>query len=169
MKRLIVFLAFTLFLPKLLPAQRVMLLERPGTSRYFMYKQGDHISVALMRTDLRISGEITHLDDSSLSINNINYSLTDIQRVNRHHAFLSGLKKTLQGAAVMYFGFSAVNRAIHNEKPVIDNSVPVICSSLLALSGIPYLFQNSRYLTGTRWRLRVIDLSILKVKPEDFH
>jgi hypothetical protein len=169
MKRFLVFSTLVLLLPLLSVAQHVMLLERPGTTRYFIYKQGNRISVELKNINLKISGEITHIEDSSLSINNNNFLLTDIHQVTRHHKFLSGLKNKLLEAAVMYFAFSAINRTIHDERPVLDNSIPMICGSMVALSGVSYLFENSKYTMGWKWRLRVIDLSVLKVKPEDFH
>jgi hypothetical protein len=169
MRHFIVLIIIVVIFPYASRTQNVLLLERPGTTKYFMYKVGKPITVTSVKSKFPVSGEITMINDSAVAINDYRILLSDIKTVTRYSKFLFNLRNTLFGGVVLYFGFSVINHSIHNEHPVIDRSVPVVCGSLIAAGGLSHLFKSRIFVIGKPRRLRVINLSILKVKPEDFH
>jgi hypothetical protein len=62
---------FLMLCPLLLDAQPNLVLSKPGSNRHFFYQVGDKITLKDKRTDRKVTGYITVLNDSTLEIGNM--------------------------------------------------------------------------------------------------
>lgn len=148
-------------------AQKVLLLQKPGKTNWFMYNIGDQISVRMGEPEFVVSGKITMIDDSSCMLNYNNpFQLSKVKEVTRTRHFLNGAWRTFYAATVVYFGGSILNRSINNESPVIDNTVPIVCGSLAVLGTTAFLFRNHHCKIKDGWKLKVLDFDIYKKNYE---
>jgi hypothetical protein len=69
-------------------------------------------------------------------------------------------------AAGAYAGGSMINRAIHDESPLIDNTVPIVSGSFIALGTVSYLFRHKHCKMEDGWQMKVLDFDIYKTKYE---
>jgi hypothetical protein len=146
-------------------AQVTMLLERPGTIKYYMYQKGDHIWIMYKKGDegFRDAGEITAIDDSTVQINNLNrYNFRDISSVYRPRFFPRLLSRTAFVFGTGYLALTVANQAINSSSPLVDEKTLLISGISLGIAGIAAFFEYRKFELGENWRLRTIDLSIIR-------
>ena len=142
-------------------AQVTLLLERPGTIKYYMYHKGDHLSISYKKgtEGFHDAGEITDITDSAFQINNINrYNFRDVTCVYRPRFLPRLLTRTALVFGAGYIGLTAANQAINSNKPIIDGNTLAIGGSALAVAGISSFFEKRKFELGEKWRLRKVDL-----------
>jgi len=148
-------------------AQKVLLLQKSGTTKRFFYNAGDKITIRTGDPEFEMSGELTYVDDSVMTINqNYSYPLAKVHEVIRTRHFLNGSWRMMFLTAGVYFGGSMFNRAINHDEPLIDNTVPIVCGSFVTLGTLAYLFRHKHCLTEKGWALKVLDYDIFKEKKE---
>lgn len=148
-------------------AQKVLLLQKPGKTKRFLYSQGDKVSIRMGEPEFAVNGEITNIDDSSCTVNrNYTFQLSKVKEVSRVRPFLNGAWRTMFVAAGVYFFGSMFNHAINSEKPLIDNTVPIVSGSFVALGTTSYLLRNKHCKMEDGWKLKVLDYDIFKEKKE---
>lgn len=148
-------------------AQKVLLLQKPGKTKRFLYSQGDKIVVRMGDPEFAVSGEITNIDDSSCTVNrNYTFQLSKVHEVYIKRAFLSASWRTMFVAAGVYFFGSMFNHAINGEEPLIDNTVPIVSGSFVALGTTAYLLRNKHCKMEGGWKLKVLDYNVFKEKKE---
>lgn len=146
-------------------AQKVLLLQKPGKTKRFLYNAGDKIIVRLGDPEFAVSGEITYIDDSSCTVNrNYAFQLSKVNEVTIKRPFLSGSWRMMFLAAGVYFAGSMFNHAINHEEPLIDNTVPIVSGSFIALGTTSYLLRSKHCKTEKGWKLKVLDYDIFKEK-----
>ena len=164
------FLIWTILLVLLIQtvdAQKVILLQKPGYTKRFLYTAGDKIIVRLGDPEFGVSGEITFIDDSSCTINqNYTFQLSKVREVTIKRPFLSSAWRMMFLAGGVYAAGSMFNHAINGEKPLIDNTVPVVSGSFIALGITSYLMRNKHCKMKNGWRLKVLDYDIFKEKND---
>jgi len=149
-------------------AQKVLLLQKPGTTKRFFYESGDKILVRMGDPEFEVSGEITSIDDSTFTVNrNYTIQLSKVHEVYIKRAFLSASWRTLFVAAGVYFFGSMFNHAINDEEPLIDNTVPYVSGSFVALGTTAYLLRNKHCKMEKGWKLKVMDYNIFKENKEE--
>lgn len=155
---LILFTSFFLLFGQIVEAQKVLLLHKPGKSKRFLYEEGDKISIRTGDPEFGAYGKITYINDSAFTINNeFTFQLSKVNEVLIPKPFLLGSWRKLLAASVLYAGGSIINRAIHHEKPLIDNSIPIVSGSFIALSTTAYLFRFRHCKKEDQWYLKVLD------------
>jgi hypothetical protein len=148
-------------------AQKVLLLQKPGKTKRYLFTTGDKIAVRLGDPEFEVSGEITNIDDSSCTVNrNYTFQLSKVHEVYIKRPFLNGSWKMMFTAAGVYFFGSMFNHAINSEKPLIDNTVPYVCGSFVALGTTAYLLRNKHCKAEKGWKLKVLDYDIFKEKKD---
>jgi hypothetical protein len=146
-------------------AQKVLLLQKPGKTKRYFYQTGDKIGIRMGDPEFDVSGEITNIDDSTCTVNrNYTVQLSKVHQVYIKRPFLSASWRTMFVAAGVYFFGSMFNHAINHEEPIIDNTVPYVSGSFLALGTTAYLLRNKRCKTEDGWKLKVLDYDIFKEK-----
>jgi len=148
-------------------AQKVILLQKPGKTKRFLYYPGDKITVRIGETDFKAGGEITYIDDSICVVNkNFSIQLSKVNEVRRTRHFLNSSWRTLFVAGGVYAGGSLINRAINDESPLIDNTVPIVSGSFIALGTLSYLLRYKHCKMEDGWQMKVLDFDIYKEKYE---
>lgn len=157
--------AILLLINMICDAQKVLLLQKPGKSKWFMYSTGDKIWLRTGEPEFAVKGTITYIDDSSCTVNrDYTFQLSKVHEVIRTRGLLNSGWKTMYLASFAYFAGSMINRGIHDEKPLIDNTVPIASGSLAALGTAALLFRYHPYKISSGWRLKVLDFDIYKQK-----
>ncbi|MEI6061641.1 MAG: hypothetical protein WCR72_13095 [Bacteroidota bacterium] len=148
-------------------AQKVILLQNPGTTKRILYHTGDKIAVRMGEPEFSVNGEITFIDDSVCTVNN-NYTfpLSKVKEVYRKRSWFYASWSKLFAASVIYAGGSMINRSIHNEKPLIDNTIPIVSGSFVALGTASCLLRYRHFKMEDNWHLKVLDFDIFKEKKE---
>jgi hypothetical protein len=148
-------------------AQKVLMLQKAGTSKRYFYHTGDKISVSMGEPEFTVYGEITYIDDSVCTVNrDYTFQLTKVKEVLRARHFLSVNWKKLYLAAVLYAGGSMINRAIHDEVPLVDNTVYIVSGSFIVLGTTAYLLRYHHCKVENNWHLKVLDYDIFKEKEQ---
>ncbi len=144
-------------------AQKVLLLQKPGKTKRYMYYPGDRIIVRIGDPESVVSGEITNIDDSSCTVNrNYTFQLSKVKEVRLVRPFLNSSWRMLFLAGGVYFAGSMFNHAINHEEPLIDNTVPIVTGSFAALGTTSYMLRNKHCKMGKGWKLKVLDYDIFK-------
>lgn len=138
--------------------QKVLLLQKAGNKTRYFYKCGDKINLRLGTPEFGFSGVITHIDDSLITIDKAySYRYSMIHQVIRpRHFFVRNWYKMV-AASIFYFGGSLVNRGIHSEKPLFDNTLVPVSGSLAIAGGLFYKFRYKKCDLSDRWRIKVLD------------
>jgi len=132
-----------------------------------MYYAGDRIIVQMGDPEFAVSGMITNIDDSSCTVNrNYTFQFSKVKEVTMVRPFLNGSWRMMFLAAGVYFAGSMFNHAINHEKPLIDNTVPIVSGSFVALGTTSYLLRNKHCKMEDGWKLKVLDYDIFKAKKE---
>lgn len=168
--KLHLFLIWTLLLVlffQTVDAQKVLLLQKPGKTKRFFYQPGDKIVVRMGGPEFAVSGEITNINDSSCTVNrNYTFQFAKVNEVLIKRPFLSGSWRKMFVAAGVYFFGSMFNHAINHEEPLIDNTVPYVSGSFVALGTTAYVLRNKHCKMKDGWKLKVLDYDIFKEKKE---
>ncbi len=153
---LVLFLLFSL--PA--TAQRILLVEKPGTFKNYKYFTGDMITLRISGQEGRLSGSISVISDSSLLIDDgQEVMLADIDRVLRPRWGLGVLAGASRIAGVAYLSLDVVNHAINDEPDILDRNTVLISAGLVAFSYALYPLRYKRMTIGEPWRIQVLDMS----------
>lgn len=146
-------------------SQKVILVQKSGKSKHFFYKVGDKITIRLGDPEFTVQGEISYIDDSVCTINrNYTFHLSKMNEVIRKRNFLYHSWRTLFAASIAYAGGSMINRAIHDEEPLIDNTVPIVSGSFIVLGTTAYLMRYRHLKKENGWTIKVLDFDVFKEK-----
>lgn len=157
--RVIIFILFLFVLNKPLTfAQPNLVLSKPGSPRHIFYHVGDRISYQDKITGSRHSGIIYIMTDSTIELDHSpRININDIQMIFRQRHFL--MQAAGSGIVVLgvYLPVSIVNRALQKEQPIIDDDLLIVNGTMLAVSGISWLFITRHYRIGDPWKLQILD------------
>jgi hypothetical protein len=147
----------------ILEAQKVILLQKPGKTNWYMYSVGDKLSIRMGEPEFPVDGKITYIDDSICTVDHsYTFQISKVLEVTRVRPFLNGSWRTLYVAAFAYFGGSMLNHAINSEKPLVDNTVPYVSGSLSALGTTALIFRHKHCKMEDGWKLKVLDFDMYK-------
>jgi len=166
-KLLFISLALFVFMASSANAQKVLLLQKPGKAKRVFYHVGDKISLRTGDPAFNVIGEITYIEDSLFTVNrSFIVELQKVHEVTRARHFFQSSYRMQYGAGIFYAGISLINRALHGEKPLIDESVSMASGSLIVLGITSYLLRNRHYKTEDGWRLKVLDFDIYEERKK---
>lgn len=146
-------------------AQVTMLLEKPGTIKYYMYQKDDIVSIRYKngKEGFYDAGIITGITDSTVQINAVNtYNFRDITAVYRDRILVRVFSSATMVFGAGYLGLTIVNRSLNAEKPVIAPDAVFVGGSSMVFGGLLSVFKHRKFVMGEDWRLRTVDLSIIR-------
>lgn len=160
MKKKTVLIALLICIANAAYCQKLFLLERPGTTKHYIFKTGNRIRLYDGKSMRMIQGDISRISDTMIVINSIEpVSLGSIRAVYRPLTMLHLFSRASTTAGAGYFLLAAINNSVNNDSPVIDRGT-LIFSSVTAGLGIATSFIRYRkFAIGTKWRIKVIDLN----------
>jgi hypothetical protein len=144
-------------------AQKVLMVRNPSTAHRFFYEVGDKIFILAGEPSFQVKGVITAIGDSTMILDKtyeIPYS--DVHRIYRQRGFLRRSWPNLMLAGVAYSTISIINRGSHNDKPLIDNTIPWISGSLLGSAAVFYYFSWRKLPVPGKWQLKVLDYDVFR-------
>jgi hypothetical protein len=144
-----------------LSAQNIFVLERPGTVRNYKYYGNERIKIRIISTDTVISGKITGIADSAISVNYANeILLTDIAAIYRTRWGFSLLQKTSLALGVAYISISALNGLINGDQPVVEEETLIISGCLIAggLALTPLTIRKHK-VDNKNWRVKILSFN----------
>lgn len=139
--------------------QQYLVVQKPGKVKNFKYEVGDEIMINTRKGDLTLSGEITDISDTCVTINTyIDVGLSNIAKVLRPRRFFTKLSKLffIRGG-IAYVTIVGINGIINNDSPLIDEQTLTISASMVAIGlAMKPLYIRKLDTTG-KWALKVID------------
>lgn len=150
---LILFLALSIAVN----AQKILLLEKPGTVKNIKYRVGDQIYIKT-KDKLKFSGTINIITDSSIIVNyDVEILIKDITIVFQEMWFISLFSRVAYISGAGYLILDAFNRTINNEYPIIDKSSFIIGASLIGGGLLMKANSYKRCKINKPWRFKVLD------------
>ncbi|HNX43338.1 MAG TPA: hypothetical protein PLJ84_02000 [Bacteroidales bacterium] len=166
MKKLVICFSLALvFIGLPSSAQITLLLEKPGTVTYYMYQKHDFISIRYKTKPEGFfdAGVITEITDSTVQINGNNrYRFSDITAVFRGRPLVRIFSNVAIICGAGFLGLTLVNGVIGSGGPALGPDVVSAAGSVIFAGLVASAFKNRRFILGENWRLRTVDLSILK-------
>lgn len=123
-----------------------------------MYDAGDEIHLKLADEDLLLSGTITHISDSGITIQDDHIPIRRIGAIldfdkRRRHRKLSG---QAIGLSLYVVTFNSLHRLINSgERPVVDNNTIMVAGALAAAGLLLAPFRVKKYRMGNKWKLMI--------------
>jgi len=144
-------------------AQKLLILERPGTTKYYIFKVGDEIRVTDSHNMRKIHGGISRITDTSFIVNYLEIiDPVKVIAVYRPLTMLQIFSRVATDAGLGYFLLTGFNNAINKTSPLIDHGT-LVASSIVAGSGVTSRFLRYRKFTlGHSWRIRIMDMDVTK-------
>lgn len=147
-----------------LNAQQYLVLQKRGTVKNFKYETGNRISLQTVRGDFSITGEITGIKGTSITVDGlIEVEIDNIAKVFRKSGFLDRLSKLffIRGGAA-YFLIDGTNRTINKEYPIIDESTMLISGTMIATGIAMRPLVTRKFDLSKKWRLKILDFDELR-------
>jgi hypothetical protein len=146
-------------------AQKVLLLQKIGKSKRYLFHTGDKILVRMGEPEFMTGGEITYLDDSLCTVNkNYTFELSKIKEVKIKRYWFYHSWKKLYAASLLYAGGSFINRASKGDEPIVDITVPIVSGSFIVLGATSRMLRYRHCRMEDDWKLKVLDFDIYKTK-----
>ena len=144
--------------------QKLLILERPGTTKYHIYKTGISIRFYDGKSMRMVHGDISLISDTMIVINSLEpFYLSRIAAVYRPLTMLNLLSNRVVIGGIGYFVLTGFNNAINKTSPLVDRGT-LVASSVMTGTGVAAsFFRYRKFALGTHWRLKVIDMD----NPED--
>jgi len=153
-----IFLSMALLAINYVNAQPNLVLSKPGVPRHIYYHLGDRISYQDKSTGYKHSGIIYIMTDSTIELDHApRININNIRVIYRKRPFL--MQAAGSGIVVLgvYFPVSVLNRVFNKEYPIVNNDILIVEGSMLAVSGISWLFLTRHYRIGYPWKLQILD------------
>ncbi|MBK7173364.1 MAG: hypothetical protein IPH84_09030 [Bacteroidales bacterium] len=139
-------------------SQPNLVLSKPGSTKHYFYQVGDRFSYRDRVSGEKHSGVIIILNDSTVELSRApRINIANIDRIYRTRHFLA--QSAGAGVVVLgiYFPISVINRAIQQQHPIIDDDMLIVNGTMLAVSGVSWVFLIKRLKIGDPWKLQVLD------------
>ena len=145
-------------------SQKILLIEKIGTSQKFYFHEGKYFKILKKSTDSIIKGHLWSIGQNSLTIYNgrfLDVPVSDIRIVYKRYDFLLASAFTFVQASVYFFVIIAFNHMINHEQ-VMTPDVWIISGACLAAATICFSFSEKRCRIGDRWKIKILDINIKK-------
>ena len=142
-------------------SQNIFVLEKPGRMKNFKYYQNDQIRLRMHSTQMKISGTILFITDTSLILTNaIEIAIRDIERIYTPRWGYTLLQGVFLTSGFLYVSLNALNGIINNDDPIIPNETLIISGSLLAAGVLlAPLTSRTHKIDKKKWRLKILDFT----------
>jgi hypothetical protein len=142
--------------------QKTMMVEKIGTSRKYFYHTGDYVKLRVSRQDTLLRGKLWAIGDSIITVEELrpfDVKLTDIGSVYKRFSFPKKFGKYMMIGSAVFFGIITINHLINNEQ-VFTQDMFILSGSLLGAGLISLSLSEKRCKTGTRWKVKIMDLRV---------
>ncbi len=146
--------------PALLHAQKILVIEKPGTVKNIKFEVNDRIKFKL-ENNMKINGRIQKLTDSSVFINREEFLFLKIKYFYRDRFGWKVLSNTTFQAGVAYLGIDALNNLVNNERPVVSAKTLKPSMILIIIGVLASPLIEKRLEVRKKWRVRVLDFDRL--------
>ncbi len=146
--------------PTLLNAQKILVIEKPGTVKNIKFEVNDRIKFKL-ENNMKINGRIQKLTDSSVFVNREEFLFSKIKYFYKDRFGWKVLSNTTFQAGVAYLSIEALNNLANNERPVVSDKTlkPSVILMIIGILASPLV--EKRLDIRKRWRVRVLDFDSL--------
>jgi hypothetical protein len=164
MKKIATLLTLLICMAGIVHGQKLLILERPGTTKYYIFKTGDRIRLYDGRSMRMIQGDISRITDTMIEINTLEpVYLSRVKAVYRPLTMLRIFSRTAEIAGAGYLILTGFNRAINKDVPVINPETLILSAALMGAGVATSFLRYRKFTIGDKWRLKVI----YKEHPEE--
>ena len=143
-------IAFPLF------SQKVLMLEKLGSGKWYLYSTGDDIILQIKGQDERFTATLTTIADSGFIVNLSNYIRPEeVEAVWRKYPHRKKQGNYLIIAGGTLVAITLINNAF-NDRTVIDPTFVAIGAGISSLGLLWRSFWMPRYKIGEKWKLKVL-------------
>jgi len=146
--------------PTLLNAQKILVIEKPGTVKNIKFEVNDRIKFRL-ENNMKINGRIQKLTDSSVFINREEFLFLKIKYFYKDRFGWKVFSNTTFQAGVAYLGIDALNNLANNERPVVSAKTLKPSMILIIIGTLASPLVEKRLEVRKKWRVRVLDFDRL--------
>ena len=146
--------------------QQYLVVQKSGKVKNFKYEVGDEIMISTRKGDLKVSGEITKISDTSVTINSyVEVGFSNVAKVLRPRRYFTKLSKLffIRGG-IAYVTIVGINGIINNDSPLIDEQTLGISAAMVAIGLAMKPFYIRKLDMMGKWKLKVIDFE--NIPPE---
>lgn len=141
-------------------SQKVLLVKKPGSTKYLMYREGDNIIFKTAKKSDEVFAIITGITDTSIFFNrNREMEFEKIYTVVKERHWIGLFSRIFRYAGAGYVLLDGVNRTINKEFPVVQESTLWIGGSLIGFSFALLPLQKKRMKMGDPWIFVVMDFN----------
>lgn len=151
-----VYFFIILFISNLSFSQTMLVVERPGTVKNYIFEAGQYISLKT-KSGEKISGPINIIRDSSLVVDFVHeLNVSDIDIVYNSRQLLSIFGTAFIGGSIMYVGLDAINGGMRGKK-LIEDSGFLTASAILTTGIIMRVFSKKKmHIDNEKWRIKIL-------------
>lgn len=139
--------------------QQYLVVQKSGKVKNFKYEVGDEIMIKTRKGDFSLSGEITRITDTSLTINSyVEIGFGNVAKVLRPRRYFTKLSKLffIRGG-IAYVTIVGINGVINNDSPLIDDQTLKISAAMVATGFLMKPFYMRKLDAIGKWKLKAID------------
>jgi len=160
MKKLILVLIFLTTSAIILPAQKMIVLEKIGTQRRYGFHLGDNIKIQTLSKHQIVKSYLWALTDSTLTIGpRTTIDASDVGAVYKDFHFPKLMTKFFFIGGAGYLILDSFNNLI-NKQRVINPQTLIISGSLIGVSLALIPFHQWKYKIGIRWKFKIMDIDL---------
>lgn len=152
----VIYLLFLVFSAHLAFSQTMMLVERPGTVRNYIFEAGDFISLKTINGE-KISGPINIIHDSSLVVDFTHeLELNEIDMVYQPRYLINIFGSAFIGGSLLYLTLDGINGGMKN-KNLIEDPGFLTSTGLLASGVVMKLLSKKKMrIDNKKWRIKIL-------------
>lgn len=151
-----VYFIVILFISNITFSQTMMVVERPGTVKNYIFEAGEFISLKT-KSGEKISGPINIIKDSSLVVDFVHeLELSEIEYVYKPRYLLNIFGSAFIGGSVLYISLDAINGGMRGKKLIEDTGF-LVASGFLATGIIMKVFSKKKMrIDNKKWRIKIL-------------
>jgi len=154
--KVFIVLLFTIFSLSLF-SQNMLLVEKPGTVKNYIYFAGDYISLKT-KDGIKISGPINIIRDTNLIVNFTHeLSLNDIEVVYKTRTLIKLGSSLLIAGSALYTGLDLINGGSKGKSFSENESLQISLAILATGIGISFFSKKKMSTKKEKWRIRILD------------
>jgi len=154
--KVFIVLLFTIFSLSLF-SQNMLLVEKPGTVKNYIYFAGDYISLKT-KDGIKISGPINIIRDTNLIVNFTHeLSLSDIEVVYKTRTLIKLGSSLLIAGSALYTGLDLINGGSKGKSFSENESLQISLAILATGIGMSFFSKKKMSTKKEKWRIRILD------------
>lgn len=152
----IVYILLVLFISNIAFSQTMMVVEKPGTVRNYIFEAGQYISLKT-KSGEKISGPINIIRDSSLVVDFVHeLEVSDILFVYKPRQLMNIFGTAFMGGSIMYLSLDAINGGMKGKK-LSEDSGFLVATGFFATGVVMKIFSKKKMrIDNEKWRIKIL-------------